>query len=150
MLHGQNGLTDEQALELQKKYGLNELDAKKKEGFLTKIFGVFKEPMFVLLMVAAVVYFILGEPRDGAVMLIFVVAIIGIEQFQEWKTDKTLNALRDLSAPTAKVIRGGTEKTIRSADLVPGDVMLLCEGNKISADGKILSLSDFCKYIHRD
>ena len=52
--------------------------------------------MFLLLIVAAVIYFILGEPRDGAIMLIFVIGIISIDVIQEWKTDKTLNALKDL------------------------------------------------------
>lgn len=66
--------------------------------------------MFLLLIVAAAIYFILGEPKDGAIMLIFVIGIIGIETIQEWKTDKTLKALKDLSAPQIKVLRDGIEK----------------------------------------
>ncbi|NFL95964.1 hypothetical protein FDB73_06285 [Clostridium botulinum] len=63
--------------------------------------NVISEPMFLLLIVAAVIYFILREPKDGAIMLVFVVGIISIEVVQEWKTDKILNALKDLSAPLA-------------------------------------------------
>lgn len=75
--------------------------------------------MFLLLIAAAIIYFILGEPRDGAIMLIFVAGIISIDVIQEWKTDKTLHALKDLSAPHITVMRDGKEQQIASADLVP-------------------------------
>lgn len=77
-------------------------------------------------------------------MLIFVVGIISIDIIQEWKTDQTLNALKDLSAPHVKVIRGGRQQTIESADLVPDDLMMIEEGVKIPADGEILEASDLC------
>ncbi|MCL2434148.1 MAG: cation-translocating P-type ATPase, partial [Clostridia bacterium] len=70
--------------------------------------------------------------------------IIGINVRQEWKTDKTLNALRGLSAPHITVIRDGAESQIASAELVPGDVMLIREGDKIPADGSVLRCSDLC------
>ncbi len=117
------GLTTQEANQLQEKFGKNELIAKEKESFLHKILHVICEPMFLLLIVAAVIYFILGEPKDGAIMLVFVVGIISIEVIQEWKTDKTLNALKDLSAPHITVLRDGVEKIINSSDLVPGDLM---------------------------
>ena len=100
--------------------------------------------MFLLLIVAAIIYFILGEPRDGAIMLIFVIGMISIDVIQEWKTDQTLNALRDLSAPHVKVIRDGQEMVIASADLVPGDLMLIYEGVKVPADGIVLRCNDLC------
>ncbi|HCL01906.1 MAG TPA: HAD family hydrolase, partial [Lachnoclostridium phytofermentans] len=96
------------------------------------------------LIVAAIIYFILGEPRDGAVMLIFVIGIISIDVIQEWKTDKTLNALKDLTAPHVTVIRNGKETNIASADLVPGDLMMIHEGVKIPADGIIVKCNDLC------
>jgi Ca2+-transporting ATPase len=99
--------------------------------------------MFVLLLVAAVIYFILGETSDGVVLLVFVLGVIGIDFYQERKTDKTLRSLRDLSAPRVPVIRDGVETQIASADLVPGDIMLLREGVKVPADGIILRCSDF-------
>ena len=83
----------------------------KKESFFHKILHVISEPMFLLLIVAAIIYFILGEPRDGAIMLVFVVGIISIEVIQEWKTDKTLKALKDLSAPHIKVLRDGDRES---------------------------------------
>jgi len=136
------GLTAEQATALQAQYGKNELTPLKKDIFLLKLLRIMAEPMFLLLMIAAVIYFILGEVRDGAVMLTFVAGIISIDVIQEWKTDKTLNALKDLSAPRVTVLRDGVETTIASADLVPGDWMMVSEGAKIPADGVILRCSD--------
>lgn len=135
------GLTTQEAKQLQEKFGKNELVLEKKESLFQKIFHVITEPMFLLLIVAATIYFILGEPKDGAIMLVFVVGIIGIETIQEWKTDKTLKALKDLSAPQIKVIRDGFEKIINSYDLVPGDIMYISEGIKVPADGIILKAS---------
>jgi ATPase, P-type (transporting), HAD superfamily, subfamily IC len=140
----QGGLTTLQAKQLQAKYGRNELVREKKESFFHKIIHVICEPMFLLLIVASVIYFILGEPKDGAIMLVFVICIISIETVQEWKTDKTLSALKDLSAPYIKVLRDGLEKTIESSDLVPGDVMFIAEGVKVPADGMVLKASTLC------
>ena len=138
------GLTTTQVKALQAQYGKNELTPRKKESFFHKVLHIIGEPMFLLLLVAAVIYFILGEPRDGAIMLVFVIGIISIDVIQEWKTDKTLSALRDLSAPHVRVIRDGLEQEIASVELVPGDLMLICEGVKIPADGKIVSCNDLC------
>ncbi len=141
---GSCGLTNEEARELQLKYGKNELGMQKKESFWQKAVHTVCEPMFLLLIVAAVIYFLLGEHRDGAIMLVFVIVIIAIDIIQEWKTDRTLNALKDLSAPHINVLRDGNEVFIASADLVPGDVMMLHEGVKIPADGFIIKCNDLC------
>lgn len=138
------GLSTEQAKTLQEKFGKNELTLQKKQSFFMKTLHIICEPMFLLLIVAAVIYFILGEPRDGAIMLIFVIGIISIDVIQEWKTDQTLNALKDLSAPHVTVIRDGKEQTIASCDLVPSDLMMIAEGVKIPADGEVIKASDLC------
>ncbi len=138
------GLTTAEAKELQERYGKNEITPLKKESFLRKVLHIICEPMFLLLIIAAVIYFILGEPRDGAIMLIFVIGIISIDVIQEWKTDKTLNALKDLSAPHVTVIRDGEESVIASVDIVPGDLMMIYEGVKIPADGVVVKCNDLC------
>ena len=138
------GLTSAEAAKRLEQYGRNELTREKKQSFFSKALHVIMEPMFLLLIIAAVIYFILGEARDGAIMLIFVVGIITIDVVQEWKTGKTLEALKDLSAPQVKVIRDGREVTIPSGELVPGDVMLVYEGAKLAADGVVLRCSDLC------
>ncbi len=140
-IKGIQGLTSKEARELQDKYGKNELVSEIKESFLHKIIKVISEPMFLLLIIASIIYFILGEPRDGSIMLVFVVGIIGIEVIQEWKTDKTLSALKDLSAPRITVLRDGEKMIINSSELVPGDVMYIAEGIKIPADGFVIRAS---------
>ena len=138
------GLTTEQASALLAQWGKNELAAQKKPSFFRKLLGILKEPMFVLLIAASIIYFVLGETRDGALMLVFVLGIIGIDAVQGWKTDKTLRALKDLSAPQATVLRDGAEVRIPSAELVPGDWLIIQEGVKLPADGTVLYCSDLC------
>ena len=138
------GLTTNEAKSLQTKFGKNELTSQKKENFGKKVLGIISEPMFLLLIVAAAIYFILGEPSDSLTLLVFVIGIIAIEVIQEWKTDKTLNALKDLSAPHIMVLRDGAEIKIASVDLVPGDIMMIHEGVKIPADGYIIKCNDLC------
>lgn len=138
------GLTTEEAKRRLEKIGSNELTPEEKPSFFRKLLSSLKEPMFLLLMIAAMLYFLLGEPGDGLIMLVFVVFVLGIEVFQEWKTDRSLSALRDLSSPRITVLRDGMEREIDCRELVPGDWMLVQEGVKLSADGYILRLSDFC------
>jgi Ca2+-transporting ATPase len=125
-----------------KRYGSNELVSERKNTFLVKAISVFKEPMFLLLFGTALLYFVLGEPRDGFIMLGFVTFMSGINLFQEWRTDRTLKALRNLSAPRISVIRDGGVLNINSRDLTVGDLMILEEGEKIPADGQILEMFD--------
>ncbi len=141
-MKNRTGLTTAEVVELQLQFGKNVLTPDKNENFIRKVLHIMSEPMFLLLIAAAVIYFILGEPRDGAIMLIFVIGIISIDIIQEWKTDKTLNALKDLSAPHVTVIRDGEEVVIASEDLVPGDLMIICEGVKIPADGIVIKCND--------
>ncbi|BFK80633.1 cation-translocating P-type ATPase [Clostridium baratii] len=142
--YNMKGLTNEEVKLAREKFGSNVLIKEKKENFLMKILEVIKEPMFLLLMIAAIIYFILGEPKDGSIMLIFVFGVISIEVIQEWKTDKTLKALKNLSAPHIEVIRNSERTLINSEELVPGDLMIITEGIKIPADGKVIYSNDLC------
>lgn len=137
----EKGLTEEEVVELRKKYGTNEIISEKKENFFFKIIHIICEPMFLLLLIAATFYFILGEPRDGIIMLVFVIAIIMLDIIQEWKTDKTLATLKNLSVPKIMVLRDGKKKEISSIELVPGDIMFIYEGVKIPADGYVIKSS---------
>ena len=139
-----NGLTANEVQALKLKYGKNELSPKKRDSFAKKVLHILREPMILLLLVAVTIYFILDAPSDGLIMLFAVIGIVCIAIIQEWKTDKTLNALKDLSAPLINVIRDGKEVQIASVDLVPGDIMMIYEGVKIPADGFIVNCSDLC------
>jgi len=139
-----SGLSSEEVKLRTQRFGKNRFIEVPKEGIIKKIVKVILEPMFLLLIVAAIVYFVLGEPKDGAIMLIFVVGIISIEAIQEWKTDKTLSALKELSSPKVIVIRDSLEIEIHSEDLVPGDIFYVAEGVKIPADGYVVECSTLC------
>ena len=132
------GLNEKEVITSREKYGANEIEKKKKESFLKKVLNVFTEPMFLLLIITASIYFILGEIGDGIIMLCFVLFISSIEFIQEQKTDKALEALNILSSLNVKVIRDGKITIIDSRDIVVGDTMILEEGDKIPADGTIL------------
>ena len=119
------GLSELEVRHLPELYGKNELTKEKKESLLKKILSILSEPMFLLLLVASIIYFLLGEAKDGIVMLVFVVFMIGIDVIQELKTDKTLQALKDLSNPKIFVIRDNLKKEISSTNLVVGDIMLI-------------------------
>lgn len=137
------GLNSEEVEKLQRKYGMNELIIQEKPNMLKKFLGVFKEPMFLLLLIAATVYFLLGAPKDGAIMLVFVGFVASITFIQEWKTEKTMNALKDLTSPKVNTLRDGKNILIKSAELVPGDVVFLSEGERIPADCIVLEPSNF-------
>ena len=143
MVYNLGGLNSEEVEKLQRKYGMNELIIQEKPNMLKKFLGVFKEPMFLLLLIAATVYFLLGAPKDGAIMLVFVGFVASITFIQEWKTEKTMNALKDLTSPKVNTLRNGKNILIKSTELVPGDVVFLSEGERIPADCIVLEPSNF-------
>lgn len=132
------GLTKDEVVKSREKYGVNKLAEKKKQPLIIKIISIFKEPMFLLLIIAASIYFIVREYSDGIMMLIFVFGICFIEYMQEAKTDKALEELNKLSSLNVKVIRDGKEEAMSSEDVVVGDIVLLEEGDSVPADGKVL------------
>ena len=132
------GLTNNEVVISREKNGSNIQQQRKKESLIKKILNIFKEPMFLLLIIAASVYFIVGEYADGITMLIFVLAVCTIEFIQETKTDKALEELNKLSSLNVKVIRNGKKEIINSEEIVVGDIVILEEGDRVPADGKIL------------
>ena len=132
------GLTNNEVVISREKNGSNIQKQRKKESLINKILSIFKEPMFLLLIIAASVYFIVGEYGDGITMLIFVLAVCTIEFIQETKTDKALEELNKLSSLNVKVIRNGKKEIINSEEIVVGDIVILEEGDRVPADGKIL------------
>lgn len=132
------GLTNNEVVISREKNGTNIQKQRKKESLINKILSIFKEPMFLLLIIAASVYFIVGEYGDGITMLIFVLAVCTIEFIQETKTDKALEELKKLSSLNVKVIRNGKKEIINSEEIVVGDIVILEEGDRVPADGKIL------------
>ncbi|MBU3091799.1 cation-translocating P-type ATPase [Clostridium sp. CF011] len=137
------GLSKIEVKTLREKYGFNELVKVKKSNPIIKFLSVFKEPMFLLLAGASTLYFILGEPREGSIMLIFVIFVATITFVQEWKTEKTMDALKDLTAPHVIALRDEKKQVIKSCELVPSDIIFLSEGDRIPADCEVIQESNF-------
>ena len=135
---GLTALTSAEAAARLAADGPNELPTAKKRDLVQQAFDVLREPMLLLLLAAGTVNFLLSEPFDGAILLSFVLVVIGIELYQEHKTENALAALRDLSSPRALVLRDGQRTRIAGRDVVRGDLILLAEGDRVPADGVLL------------
>ena len=133
------GLSSEEARQRLLKYGPNDLPSREVRGIFGIIGGVIREPMFLLLLGAGSIYFILGDVVEGAILLSFVLVIIGIEVTQERKTEKALDALRNLSSPRALVIRDGDLVRVAGKEVVQGDLLFVSEGDRIAADALLIS-----------
>ena len=133
-----SGLSEAEALSRLEAEGHNELPSTKKRNILAIALDVVKEPMFLLLVACGIIYLMLGDIEEAFMLLGFVFVVMGITFYQERKTERALEALRDLSSPRARVIRDGVEKRIAGRDVVRGDVMVLSEGDRVPADARII------------
>jgi len=132
------GLTTNQVKEKLRTEGYNSLPSSKPKNVLSIAVGVVKEPMFILLVACGSLYLVLGELQEGLMLLGFVFVIMGIEFFQQKKTEKALDALKDMASPRALVIRDGVETRIAGIEVVTDDLIILQEGDRIPADATIL------------
>ena len=134
-LSGLVGLREAEARARLEAEGPNELPTQAKRGVLAIALEVAREPMFLMLVAAGALYLLLGEPGDAA-MLLFAVAIVMLITFvQARRTERALDALRDLSSPRALVIRDGGHRRIAGREVVRGDLVALVEGDRVPADG---------------
>jgi len=136
------GISQSDVSALQEKFGKNIFRLEPARNLLHILKDVAIEPMFILLFIATCLYFFLGQPDEGIMMIVAMVFVGGISVYQETKSSQALKALRKYTEPKIVVVRDGRETTIDSVDLVPGDVMLLSEGNKVPADAAILKQND--------
>ncbi len=131
------GLSQSQAAQKLEEYGSNVLETKTGNPWYKILFSQFTDLLVVILIVAAVISFFGHDKTEGWIILGIVVLNAAIGFFQEFKTEKTLEALRNMVHPEIRVIRDGQEQLIKTENLVPGDVVILGEGDKIPADGKL-------------
>ncbi len=141
----EQGLSDAQVTAQREKYGENKLREKKKKTTFQRFLEQFKDVMIIILLIAAVISFVIAciekNPKEffePALILLIVVlnAIMGV--VQESKAEKALDALKNMSAPHARVIRNGAEKVIDASELVPGDVIHLEAGDFVPADARLI------------
>ncbi|HRH61034.1 MAG TPA: HAD-IC family P-type ATPase, partial [Chitinophagaceae bacterium] len=136
------GLSLQQVSLLQQRYGKNIFHLESSRSFLHIVRDIVTEPMFILLLVACFLYFVLGEVSEGIMMLVAIFIVAAISLYQEVKSSNALAALQQFTQPKIPVIRDGKETIIATEELVPGDIMLLDEGMNIPADATILQSND--------
>ena len=119
-------------------YGYNELPSEKPKNVFGIAKEVIKEPMFILLIACGILYIVLGDLNQGLFLLSTIIIIIFITFYQYQKTEKALNSLKNLSSPRALVIRNGQEIRIPGREVVPDDVVILNEGDRVPADGILI------------
>jgi Ca2+-transporting ATPase len=137
------GLNDAEVNRSRKKYGLNQLDFKKENGFVDALKSLAKEPMVILLLVTSLIYFLSGKTGDSIFLAAAIVLVAGISLLQDSRSRNALEKLKDFSQPKCKVIRNGILVEINSEDLVVGDSLMVEEGTLITADGTIIHSNDF-------
>ena len=133
------GLTHAEAARRLLEAGPNELPAARPRSMWAIARDVLREPMLMLLVVTGVVYVALGSPHDALAIGGAVVLVIGLTLYQEQKTERTLDALRTLSSPRAIVIREGVPVRLAGRDVVPGDALVVAEGDRVAADATLVS-----------
>jgi len=141
--HSLQGLSNEEVIQSRKENGTNSLEHQDKNHFLASLIEMFKEPMFLLLLLATSIYFITGEYSNGFFMLAAIVLVSAISLFQESKSRNAIEELKKLSQPKSKVIRNGEIIEIPSEEIVLGDYIQTEEGTFIPADGTIIQSNDF-------
>lgn len=132
------GLSSAEAAQALRQFGSNELSRARRAGVLVSLAREIREPMVLLLLVCAGVYFSFGDVKEALILMGSVLVVIGITFFQERKTENALEALKQLSSPRASVFRDGVLHRVSARDVVPGDQLLLEEGDRIAADAELV------------
>ena len=135
---GKDGLTDEEVSKRREQYGFNELKEKKKESVFQVFLSQFKDLMVIILIIAATISMLTGDAESTLVIFAVLVLNAVLGTVQHVKAEKSLEALKALSSPTAKVIRNGERVEVESREVVPGDIFVAEAGDLIVADGRIL------------
>ena len=137
------GLSAEAVMLNRTRFGVNSLETGRDHTFLKIALEIISEPLFIILVCAAIIYFLLHEVNEGLIMLVALCFVSGISLFQENKSHKAVNALRKLSAPRANVIREGIKTQIDAAEIVIDDIIVVEDGQVIPADAVVLETHDF-------
>ena len=136
------GLTTAEVLQRRLTHGFNELPRTDRRTHLRIIVDVLREPMLAMLLCGGAIYLALGSLHEALVLLVFAGMSIVITIVQEARTERVLDALRDLTAPHARVVRDGHVQSIAARELVPGDIIMLAEGDRVPADAIMQGGSD--------
>lgn len=134
-----HGLSTVEATQRLQQYGYNELPTSRQKTILNLLLDIFKEPIFLLLIICAIIYFIIGSKHDALMLSSFVILIAVVTSYQEHKSERAVLALKNLASPRAFVIRDGIGKRIAGREVVVGDLIVLHEGDCVPADAQLIS-----------
>lgn len=137
------GLSSDEVLTTQKKYGFNKINAVQKSSWITLLLGILKEPMLLLLIAVAIIYLMVGDYGEAIFMLGAIVAVSGISFYQDNRSKKALEALEKLNEPLSTVIRNSKVMQIPTHEITVGDLCIIEEGKMVNADGRIVHSNDF-------
>jgi P-type Ca2+ transporter type 2C len=137
-----NGLSAAEAKERLATEGLNALPQTARRTALRIVSEVLREPMLALLIGGGVVYLVLGNVEEAILLLVFACLSVAITVVQEARTERVLDALRDLTSPRALVVRDGVRQRIAGSDVVRGDLVVLAEGDRVPADARLIEAQD--------
>ena len=137
------GLTTKQVFASREKDGSNTLEMQEDRVFLNVLKEVVLEPMFIILLVACIIYFAVGQYREGIIMMVSIFIVAGISLFQEYRSKNAVLVLKKLSSSHATVLRHGIATQVNTEEIVVDDLLLLEEGEITAADGLIIAANDF-------
>ena len=137
------GLTEAEVLASRARHGNNILQQDASSGWKKSLINTITEPMFLLLVCAAILYFVLGELPEAIFMMVAIVLVSAISFYQDSRSRHALETLRSYTTPLATVLRDGTLTQVPSGDIVTGDFVQATEGTSLVADGEILQANDF-------
>ncbi|HNN69087.1 MAG TPA: HAD-IC family P-type ATPase, partial [Saprospiraceae bacterium] len=138
------GLTSAEAAARLIKFGWNELPSSQRKSIWKIALEVVQEPMFILLLICSALYLLLGDLVEGIILFLSIFVIIAITFYQSRKSERALEELKKLASPLVTVVRDGVQHRIPSRELVPGDVMLIKEGQRVAADARIIDGMNLC------
>ncbi len=136
------GLSASEARARLARDGPNEIADAKRRGLAAIAGEILREPMILLLVASGAIYFALGDPVEAAILLASIAAVIGISLLQNRRTERSLEKLRDLASPRARVIRDSAQARIAGREVVRGDLLIVSEGDRVAADGEVRWLSN--------
>jgi len=141
-IEAESGLSAADAAQRLRAEGPNALPGGRRRTWLAIVWETSREPMFLLLLAAGTLYLVFGELQEGLILFGFVLVTLGLTLYQEGKTERAIEALRDLTSPRALVIRDGSPQRVAGREVVRGDLLVLAEGDRVPADGILVAGSN--------
>ncbi|TMW58633.1 hypothetical protein Poli38472_010192 [Pythium oligandrum] len=136
------GLSAAEVEDRQREYGLNQLETEEEESMVLKFLGQFKDPLIMLLMGSGVISVLMGHTDDAISIAVAITIVVTVAFVQEYRSEKTLEALKELVPPRCHAVRDGSSQEIFAKELVPGDIIVVNVGDRIPADARLIEAVD--------